>query len=201
MKNRKTLVKIIGILIVITVAGFGSLALAQSTSGTPYNQEMQDRQMGSGGQGMHGRQMGSGGQGWGHRGSNWNDWSRGGQGNMGNMSAEDMQKMQKERDAFLKDTEGLRQDLYNKDLELRNELGKQNRDERKVANLQKEISQLETQFYQKRDEHMIKMQKINPNAGRGYMRGGGMMGPRGGRGMMGPGSGQNMMGTGGNNRW
>jgi hypothetical protein len=99
------------------------------------------------------------------------------------------------------ETEGLRQDLYNKDLELRNELDKQDPNDRKVANLQNEISQLETQFYRKRDEHMVKMQKINPNMGRGYMRGGGMMGPRGGRGMMGPGSGQNMMGTGGNNRW
>ena len=191
MKIRKRLRELIGIPIVITVAGFGSIALSdQSTTGTPYNQ------------GMQGRQMGSGGQGWGHRGSSWDDWSRGGQGNMGNMSPEDMQRLQQERDAFLKETEGLRQDLYNKDLELRNELGKQNPDDRKVADLQKEISQLETQFYRKRDEHMVKMQKINSNMGRGYMRGGGMMGPPGGsRGMMGHGGGQDMMGTGGNNRW
>ena len=66
MKNRKRLKKLIGILTVITVAGFGSFALAQSTTGTPYNH------------GMQGRQMGSDGQGWGHRGSNWDDWSRGG---------------------------------------------------------------------------------------------------------------------------
>ena len=184
MKNRKRSRELIGILNVINVAGFGSIALAdQSTTGTPYSQ------------GMQGRQMGSSGQGWGHRGSNWDDWSRGGQWNMGNMSAEDMQRMQQERDAFLMETEGLRQDLYNKDLELRNELGKQDPNDRKVANLQKEISQLETQFYRKRDEHMVKMQKINPNAGRGYMRGGGMMGSGGGQGMTGPG------GNGGNNRW
>ena len=199
MKNKKKIEKLIGIFVVITVVGFGTVALAdQSTTGQRYNQ------------GMQGRQMGPGNQGWGQRGSNWNDWSRGGQGNMGNMSAEDMQKMQQERDAFLRDTEGLRQDLYNKDLELRNELNKQNRDDRKVANLQKKISQLETQFYRKRDEHMVKMQKINPNAGRGYMRGGGMMGSGGGhgmmgsgggRGMMGSGGGRGMMGPGGNNRW
>jgi zinc resistance-associated protein len=190
MKNKKKFGKLIGILAVITVAGFTTFALAdQSTTGTQYNQ------------GSQGRQMGSGGQGWGHRGSNWDDRSGGGQGNMGNMSAEDMQKMQQERDAFLKETEGLRQDLYNNDLELRNELGKQDPDDRKVAGLQKEISQLETQLYQKRDEYMVRMQKINPNAGRGYMRGGGMKSSGGSRGMMGPGGGQGRMGTGGNNRW
>jgi hypothetical protein len=200
MKNKKKIEKLIGILAVITAVGFGSSALAdQSTTGTRYNQGMQGRQMGSGGHGMMGTGGGRGMMGSGSR-----------QGNMGNMSAEDMQKMQRENDAFLRDTEGLRQDLYNKDLELRNELSKQNRDDRKVANLQKEISQLETQFYRKRDEHMVKMQKINPNAGRGYMRSGGMMGsgggqgmmgPGGGRGMMGSGGGQGMMGPGGNNRW
>ena len=105
MKNKKKFGKLIGVLAVITVAGFTTFALAdQSTTGTQYNQ------------GSQGRQMGPGGQGWGHRGSNWDDRSGGGQGNMGNMSAEDMQKMQQERDAFLKETEGMRQDLYNKDL-------------------------------------------------------------------------------------
>jgi len=190
------------VLMVVALAGLAAVAVAgQSSTGT-YNQGMQNRQMGSGNHGMQNRQMGSGGQSWGgQHGSNWNNGSRGNSGNMGNMSAEDMQKMQQERDAFLKETEGQRQDLYNKDLELRNELGKQDPDDRKVAGLQKEISQLETQLYRKRDEYMVRMQKINPNAGRGYKRGGGMMDSGGGRGMMDSGGGQGRMGTGGNNRW
>ncbi len=52
-----------------------------------------------------------------------------------------------------------------------------------------------------RTEDRQKMQRVNPNAGRGYMRGGGMMGSGGSRGMMGPNGGQGMMGSGGNNRW
>ena len=173
MKNRKKLAKLIGIFTVITVVGFVTYALAdQSTTGTQSNQRMQ------------GDQMRSHGQGWENSRSNRKNWSYGGQENMGNMSAEDMQKMRQERDAFLKETEGLRQNLYNKDLELRNELAKQNPDDRKVSNLQKEISQLKTQLYQKRDEHMVNMQKINPNAGRGYMRNGGMKSYGAGQGRM-----------------
>jgi len=150
MNSRKKIGKWIATLVVITVTGFSAAALAQ--------------------QGMQHGQMGSGGQGWG---SNW-------QQNMGNMSPADMQKMQQLRDEFLQKTEGLRQDLTNKDMELRNELGKQNPDQAKVTQLQKEMSQLETRFYRVRDEYMLKMQKINPNMGRGMMR------PGSGHGMMQP---------------
>ena len=41
-------------------------------------------------------------------------------------------------------------------------------DVKKAQELQKEISNLEATIDQKRIDHMIKMKKINPHAGRGY---------------------------------
>jgi Spy/CpxP family protein refolding chaperone len=92
---------------------------------------------------------------------------------MGNISDDDAKKINEERDAFFKATEDLRQDIYAKEMELNSELAKKNIDTEKAAKLQKEISGLESQFDQKRLDHMIKMKKLNPNMGRGFgMRGG-----------------------------
>ena len=51
---------------------------------------------------------------------------------------------------------------------------KETPDAKKAARLQTEISKLESQLDQKRVDHMIKMRKLNPNAGsgRGFMGGG-----------------------------
>lgn len=129
-----------------------------------------------------------GGGGW-HRGSGYHHrgWG-GGPGSgygpmMDDLSDDEIKVFEKERQAFFKETESLRQDLYSKELELRSELAKENPDAKQAASIQKEISNLETQLDQKRVDHMIKMRKINPNAGRGYMMGRGGMG-------YGPGSGQ-----------
>ncbi len=170
--------KVILILTVIATAGFGAYAFADWGMGY-------DRH----GLGMYGGGMGYGGQGY-----------------MGNLSADEIGVLDQERAAFFKATEDLRQDIYAKELELRSELAKQNPDARKVADLQKELSELEAQLDQKRVEHVIKMKKINPDAGQGFMgrgnmrdgmMGGGMMG-RGmmGGGMMGQGMGPGMMGRG-----
>ena len=42
--------------------------------------------------------------------------------------------------------------------------------------MQKEISKLESELDQKRIDHMIKIRKLSPNAGRGFMMGGNHMG-------------------------
>ncbi|MFO7665688.1 MAG: periplasmic heavy metal sensor [Desulfobacterales bacterium] len=92
---------------------------------------------------------------------------------MGNLREDEAKKINDERDAFFKATEELRQDIYAKELELNSELAKKNIDTGKAANLQKEISELESKFDQKRLDHMIKMKKLNPNLARGFgMRGG-----------------------------
>jgi len=104
-----------------------------------------------------------------------------GSGNMmGNISDDEAKKINDERDAFFKATEDLRQDIYAKELELESELAKKNIDTGKASKIQKEISELEAQFDQKRLDNMIKMKKLNPNMARGFgMRGGYHGGPCG----------------------
>ena len=137
--------------------------------------------------------------GWGRGGGGycWGQGSGGGQrgygpsGYQGNLSDEDLDRINKERQAFFEDTRDLRDNLYQKELELRSEMEKQDPDAKKAVALQKEISDLEGQLAQKRIDHRIKMQKENPEffAGRGYGRGYGK-GPRGmGRGFQGRGGG------------
>ncbi len=56
-------------------------------------------------------------------------------------------------------------------IELRSELAKENPDIRKAIELQDKISGLEVKLDQKYIQHLIKMRKINPKAGRGFMGG------------------------------
>ena len=139
-----------------------------------------------------------GGYGWGRGrgggycdgpGSGWAQKGYGGPGYQGNMSDEQIEKFTSERQAFFNETGELRQTLYQKQLELRSELAKQEPDAKKAVDIQKEISELESQLSQKRIEHRIKVQKENPEffSGRGYGYGGGRgmgrgMGGYGGRG-------------------
>ena len=100
-----------------------------------------------------------------------------------NLSDDEIKTLQKERNAFFEATQDLRQEIYQKNLELRSELAKRDPDAKKAARLQKEISKREANFDQKRLDHQMKMREINPKAGRGFM-GGRPMGP----GMMGYGT-------------
>lgn len=137
--------------------------------------------------------MGWDGDGWGHhRGPGWHHRGAYGPGygsdaygpgyNAEPMTQEDLQLFREKREAFLKETEGLRTNLFDKERELQNELAKTEPDAKKASGLQKEISELRADLDQKRINHRIEMRKLNPNAGRGYMRGGPMsgFGPRGG---------------------
>jgi len=117
------------------------------------------------GRGGGGNCRGQGG-GWAQRGS-------GPAGYQNNLSDENLDKLNKERQAFFEDTRQLRENLYQKELELRSEMAKKDPDAKKAVGLQKEISELESQLAQKRVEQRIKMQKENPEifAGRGYGQG------------------------------
>jgi zinc resistance-associated protein len=95
------------------------------------------------------------------------------------MSEEQIEKMETQREAFFKDTEPIRQKLYEKEMALKSELAKENPDIDAAKALQSEISGLRAEFDQKRLEHRVKMRKIVPEAGRGYKDRGGR-GPRGG---------------------
>jgi zinc resistance-associated protein len=103
------------------------------------------------------------------------------------LTDEEIAALQKERSAFFEQTRDLRDNLYQKGLELRAEMAKQNPDAKKAAELQKEVSGLEGELDQKRLDQRLKMQKDNPKLyGKGFGRG---MGPGYGRG---PGSGMGM---------
>jgi hypothetical protein len=116
------------------------------------------------------------------------DWMHSGsgmhQGNYGepgydyraNLNDEEFKALEEERTAFLKETENIRRSFYSKELELRSELIKNNPDASMAVTLQKEISELESELDQKRIDHMIKIRKLSPNAGRGFMMGGYHMG-------------------------
>ncbi len=111
----------------------------------------------------------------------------GGQGWGANLTDDEIATVQKERSAFLESTRELRERHYQKELELRAELAKQNPDAKKAAELQKEVSAFGNEIDQKRLEHRMKMKQDHPQIyGKGF-------GGRPGRGM---GSGYGM-GTGG----
>ena len=144
----KNLTKAIIVLTVIGVVGFAATSFAG---------------WGRGGGGGYCRGQGSG---WAQRGF-------GRAGYQGNLSDAEIDKLNNERQAFFEDTRELRENLYQKELELRSEMAKQEPDAKKAVSLQKEISQLQGQLDQKRVEHRIKMQKENPEvfAGRGFGQG------------------------------
>ncbi|MDQ1330319.1 MAG: zinc resistance-associated protein [Thermodesulfobacteriota bacterium] len=83
--------------------------------------------------------------------------------NMRNLSEDVVRKMNGERDAFFRSTEKVRQYIFMKERELNNELSKTRSDVKKALMLQKEISELESIFDQKRIEYMINIKKINPD--------------------------------------
>jgi len=100
----------------------------------------------------------------------------------GQMSTDEYARFEQKRDAFFNETQELRAALYGKERELQNELSKEDPDTAKASELQKELSELQTQFDQKRLDHMLEMRKLNPNAGNGRRYGGPMMGSGGKRG-------------------
>ncbi len=117
---------------------------------------------------------------WGHQ--PMHAWHHGGDegpgfGYCGDLSKEDIQKLEKERADFFEGTKDLRAKIYQKRLELKSELAKENPDAKKAAELQTEISGWKAEFDQKRLNHFLNMRKINPDMGRGFGGGSGMMGP------------------------
>ena len=164
--------KILVVLTVFTIMGFGVYAFAD----------------GGMGYGRHHRGEGHHGRGW--QGEGYGCPGYGSM--MGNLSDEEIQKMDEQRKAFFKSTQDLRQNIYQKRLALESEFAKKSPDAKNASNLQKEISDLRAQIDQKRIAHLIEMKKINPGLGAGFM-GPGMMGQGNGRGYKGNGP---MMGSG-----
>ena len=110
-------------------------------------------------------------QGWHHRGHGGP-----GCGDLENLSKDEIKKLDEERTTFFEATKSLRRKIYQKRLELASELAKEDPDAAVASVLQKEISDFKAQMAQQRLEHILRLQKINPDLGRGFW-GGGPMGP------------------------
>ncbi len=147
--------KLLVVLTVFAVVGFGVYAFADGGMGYGQHRGGWDHY----GPGM--RQGGYGCPGYG--------------GHMrGDLNDEQIQEMDQQRKAFYKANEDLKQNVYQKQLELESEFAKKTPDAKKAAGIQKEISDLQAQIDQNRVGHIIEMKKINPNAGRGFIENGPM---------------------------
>ncbi len=159
--------KIIAVLVVVALVGFGSYAFADRGGGYGY-----------GGYGHQGYGMDYGRHGYcmdcGHRG--YKDDYRSGRDYEGDLTQDEIRQLEETREAFSKDTKELRYKLEDKGVALSRELAGENPDKQKAAKLQKEISELRSKLDQKRLNHQIETRKIVPKAGRGWMRGYGSRG-------------------------
>jgi hypothetical protein len=137
----------------IFILGSGSLAFAHSGRGYGYSERMYY------GQGRHLRSYDS----------PCYDM-------FGELTEDQIRQLNEERKTFMDATKDLRRQIYQKQLELASELAKQNPDATAAAAVQQEISGFMAQLAQKRLEHFLRVQKINPDVGRGGPFGFGLMG-------------------------
>ncbi len=99
-----------------------------------------------------------------------------GYGMMGNgymmegLSAEDQQKMLDQMNNFFSSTKEVREQSYQKQLELNKEYAKSEKDQAKIETLQKELFDLSSQFEKERFNHMNTMQKLFPDKNFGNFR-------------------------------
>lgn len=100
----------------------------------------------------------------------------------GNSLTDDQRKkIDDARQAFFKDTQDLRQQIYEKQMALRAELAKKEPDVAVATGIQKELSRYKGTLDEKRLQHLIEIKKIAPYARQGFLGGGKRGGgPRGG---------------------
>ncbi|MCF6249483.1 MAG: periplasmic heavy metal sensor [Desulfobacula sp.] len=77
-----------------------------------------------------------------------------------NVSTEDQKKMQTQMDEFFSSTRELRDQYYEKRIELNREYSKSEKDQNKIDSLQKELFDLSANFEKQRFDHMTGMQKL-----------------------------------------
>jgi Spy/CpxP family protein refolding chaperone len=158
----------IGIVAVVFTVGIAAVAFAHNWNGPGYGGYMM-------GPGYGGYMMGPGmmygygyGPGYGGHMTGYGPYGT------GNLSQQDAAKLEQSQEKFFNDTRDLRNTIQEKQFALNQELQQPNPNQDKVLNLQKELSQLESQFDQKALEHQIELRKAFPeNAlSMGYGRGG-----------------------------
>ena len=114
------------------------------------------------------------GQGWGGGCNGYGQaYCPGYNGGGGNLSSEQRSNLEKLRYSFLGDTTDLRNKIWAKKSEMDNLLNSTTLDEKKIREVNKEISALKTEMGDKRLNYELESKKIAPEAGsyRGYGRG------------------------------
>ncbi|MBW1777986.1 MAG: periplasmic heavy metal sensor [Deltaproteobacteria bacterium] len=153
MKKRMKQLTIVAFVVVIGAAPF---AFARGWfEGNRYGGHMMDR--GWGGH-MMGPGYGGNMMGYGPRGG-WGDGE-----DLG-LSRNQAEQLEKTREAFYREIRDLQERIYNKSVELRRELAKENPDRNRISALQRELSGLESEFDQKRLDHELELRKIAPEIG------------------------------------
>jgi Spy/CpxP family protein refolding chaperone len=94
--------------------------------------------------------------------------------NTANLTDDQISQLETEQTAFMASTQDLRQQLREKTMSLRFEQSKKAQDTEKIASLQTDVTELRSQFDQKRQVHLSAMKQIDPNFTEGRGRGAGM---------------------------
>jgi zinc resistance-associated protein len=167
----KGMMKKMAIVAFIAVIGAAPSAFAHGGYGNPgWGGHMMDYGYGGGammGPGYGGHMMGNRGHmmGW------WGDGENYG------LNQDQVEQLEKARESFFEETRGLRDSIYEKSALIRREFSQRNPDRSRIIELQKELSQLESQFDQKRLDYQLEVRKIAPEIqsryGRGYGPGAG----------------------------
>ena len=110
------------------------------------------------GSGYGGRMMGPGS----HDNMMGQRWGRGQHRAYANLSDEDRAKIDAAREKFFDETRTLRRDIDDQAYALHKEMGKDNPDSAKVAQLQKQLSKLQGDFDLKAVQHRLEMRKLCP---------------------------------------
>jgi Spy/CpxP family protein refolding chaperone len=157
MKHMKSAMGILAVVITVSIA---SIAFAFCGDGSGYGGNM----MGNGGGygGGNGYAMGPGMMGYGPGYRHMNGYY--GSNGYGNLSREDAAKLEQSQQKFFYDTSSLRNSIRDKQFALNDELQKPDPDGAKVIDLQKQLSQLESQFDQKALAHRLELRKEFPQA-------------------------------------
>jgi zinc resistance-associated protein len=161
MNTNKKIVGVIAVVFTVVTAG---IVFAHGGFDGP----MRDYGPGYGGYRMGPGMMGYGGYG-GHM-MGYGPWSDRGYGR--NLSDAKVAKLDAAREQFFNDTRELRNQIADKQFDLRRELNIDNPDATKVTQLQKELSKLESEFDQKNIQYELEVRKILPEdavrSGYGY---------------------------------
>lgn len=162
----KKLRSTLGVAAIVLTVGVAALAFAHDGYGPGWGGHMMGRGM-MGYDGGYGGMMGDG-PGYGHMRGYY------GPNRDGNLSQEDAARLEQSREKFFESTRELRNSVRDKQFALNDELQKADPDRAKVADLQKQLSQLESEFDQKALDHQLELRKDFPKNtfSRGYGRGG-----------------------------